>query len=270
MIQFGQSLREAREAKGLSIADISAKTHMMSRQIEALEREDLSVFPAAVYGRGFVKLYCETVGLDAKTYIDEFMDIWNGNRQPTIHYREKPAESKSAERVEPEVKEETLSPYRHAEPIPKMNPAVESAPLATPEPQFDQPTPPQETAPSDEFRLESEGTVAIPEVTPIRRHAPSRYAAPTPIDEDEGGANPLKSSWIRPLILIIVVGIVLFLIARAFSVVYRLSMEVPEGEKVVETPAAPTTQPAPDSTPKAPEKPTSERKPIQVSPLYID
>ncbi len=264
MIQFGQSLREAREAKGLSIADISAKTHMMSRQIEALEREDFSVFPAAVYGRGFVKLYCEAVGLDVKTYVAEFMDIWNGNREPTIHYRETHVEPKPVQTAEVEVKEETLSPYQHAQATHPVTPEPTST--------LERPTPPQAEVPNDEFRLESEGTAAIPEVTPIRRNSPSRYAAPAPIDDDEGGYNPLKSSWIRPLILLVVVGVVIFLIWRAFSVVYRLSMEVPEGESVVETPkpAQPTAQPRADSTAKPVAPQSSQRKPVQVAPLYID
>lgn len=88
MIEFGKTLREAREAKGLTIDDIVKKTHMMSRQIEALEKEDFSSFAAPIYGRGFVKLYCETVGLDAQVMIAEFMDIFNGNREPTIRTRE--------------------------------------------------------------------------------------------------------------------------------------------------------------------------------------
>lgn len=88
MIEFGKTLREAREAKGLTIEDIVKKTHMMSRQIAALENEDFSLFAAPIYGRGFVKLYCEAVGLDANVMVAEFMDIFNGNREPTIRTRE--------------------------------------------------------------------------------------------------------------------------------------------------------------------------------------
>ena len=57
MIEFGKTLRQAREAKGLTVDDIAKATHMMARQIEALENEDFSGFAAPIYGRGFVKLY---------------------------------------------------------------------------------------------------------------------------------------------------------------------------------------------------------------------
>ena len=50
MIEFGKTLREAREAKGLGIDDIAKATHMMARQIDALEHpsmaEDSSSFIA--------------------------------------------------------------------------------------------------------------------------------------------------------------------------------------------------------------------------------
>ena len=82
MIEFGETLRRAREAKGLSVDELAKATHMMTRQVEAMEREDFSGFAAPIYGRGFVKLYCEAVGLDPKPMIAEFMDLFNGRRPP--------------------------------------------------------------------------------------------------------------------------------------------------------------------------------------------
>ena len=83
MIEFGESLRRAREAKGLSRRDIADKTHMMERMVEALEREDFSRIAAPIYGRGFVKLYCEVVGLDPKPMVAAFMDIFGSDRLPS-------------------------------------------------------------------------------------------------------------------------------------------------------------------------------------------
>ena len=40
MSEFGETLRNAREAKGLSIAQISEATNMLPQQIEDLENED--------------------------------------------------------------------------------------------------------------------------------------------------------------------------------------------------------------------------------------
>ena len=86
-MEFGKSLREAREAKGYTVAQIAEKTHMLTAIIEGLEREDFSKIAAPIYGRGFVKLYCEAVGLEAKPFVDEFMEIMNGNREVTIRER---------------------------------------------------------------------------------------------------------------------------------------------------------------------------------------
>lgn len=78
MIAFGSTLRAAREAKGLSASNIAESTHMMIQTVEALETEDFSRIIAPIYGRGFVKLYCEAVGLEPKPMIDTFMELYTG------------------------------------------------------------------------------------------------------------------------------------------------------------------------------------------------
>ena len=88
MIEFGKTLRASREAKGLTTSEVAQKTHMLVQQVEALEKEDFSKIAAPIYGRGFVKLYCEAVGItDYKPLIDEFMDIYSGNKPPTIRMK---------------------------------------------------------------------------------------------------------------------------------------------------------------------------------------
>lgn len=131
MIEFGKTLRAAREAKGLSVAQIAEATRMLSSMVENLEKEDFSSLPAPIYGRGFVKLYCEQVGLDPKPMIAEFMEIYNGARD--IGIKEKPlVEKKPVE--EPPVQ---------AEPPPAIEPLAAS-PLERPSLFEEEPsTPPQ-------------------------------------------------------------------------------------------------------------------------------
>lgn len=88
MIEFGKTLKAAREAKGLTIAQIAESTRIMSSLVEDLENEDFSRIVAPIYGRGFVKLYCEAVGLEPKPMVDEFMDFFTGKHEPTIRTRE--------------------------------------------------------------------------------------------------------------------------------------------------------------------------------------
>ena len=87
MIEFGKTLRLAREAKGYTISQLAEATHMIHQTIEDLENENFSRIAAPIYGRGFVKLYCEAVDLDPKPMVAEFMEIFSGNRELGIKER---------------------------------------------------------------------------------------------------------------------------------------------------------------------------------------
>lgn len=80
---FGQTLREAREAKGYTVEQLAEATHIMTKTIKGLEAEDFSSIVAPIYGRGFVKICCQTLGLDPKPMVDEFMAIYNGEQPPS-------------------------------------------------------------------------------------------------------------------------------------------------------------------------------------------
>lgn len=53
----GQELREAREARGWTIADVSERTRINARYLDALERDDASAFPNGPFLQGFSKKY---------------------------------------------------------------------------------------------------------------------------------------------------------------------------------------------------------------------
>jgi cytoskeleton protein RodZ len=63
-MDIGARLRDAREAKGLSVDSLAAKTRVAARMLSAIERNDLSKVPPRPYGRGFVRAYAQEVGLD--------------------------------------------------------------------------------------------------------------------------------------------------------------------------------------------------------------
>lgn len=85
---FGEILREAREAKGLTTSQVAARTHILLKTIENLEEENFSKIPAPIYGRGFVRLYCECVGIDSRPLIEEYMKIHSGEKTP-LYLRKK-------------------------------------------------------------------------------------------------------------------------------------------------------------------------------------
>lgn len=61
---FGPVLAQAREAQGISVADMASRLRLHPRQISALEEERLDVLPEAAFVRGFVRNYAKELRLD--------------------------------------------------------------------------------------------------------------------------------------------------------------------------------------------------------------
>lgn len=66
---FGARLKAAREAANMSVAEISSKLKLTTRQIEALEREDLNQLPSEVFVRGFVRNYARLVDIEPESLV---------------------------------------------------------------------------------------------------------------------------------------------------------------------------------------------------------
>jgi cytoskeletal protein RodZ len=64
MARFGNYLREAREARNITLDQISSATHISVRLLEALENEQFSILPGGVFTISFVRQYARLVGLD--------------------------------------------------------------------------------------------------------------------------------------------------------------------------------------------------------------
>jgi cytoskeletal protein RodZ len=63
---LGEKLRQAREEKGRTLDQVSRDTLIAARYIQALEREDFSIFPGEPYILGFLRNYSEYLGLDVQ------------------------------------------------------------------------------------------------------------------------------------------------------------------------------------------------------------
>jgi cytoskeleton protein RodZ len=72
--QLGQLLRETREKKGLSIAEVEEDTRIRQAQIEALEEEDYSKLPSPIFVKGLLRNYAQYLGLD----LTEVMKLYGG------------------------------------------------------------------------------------------------------------------------------------------------------------------------------------------------
>ena len=72
MGSLGETLRQARLDRGVSLAEAEQETHIRRRYLEALEAEDYSALPAQVYTRGFIRTYARYLGLDPEATLDLF------------------------------------------------------------------------------------------------------------------------------------------------------------------------------------------------------
>lgn len=61
--EIGQYLRQVREEKNLSLADVAAHTHIQPRLLKALEEGDVQELPELVYVRGFIRQYANLLQL---------------------------------------------------------------------------------------------------------------------------------------------------------------------------------------------------------------
>ena len=244
MIEFGKTLRSAREAKGYTVSQVAEMTHLKSSAVEGLENEDFSMIAAPIYGRGFVKLYCETVGLEPKPLVDEFMAIMNGEREITI--KERPV---------------TESPVA-AEPPPPPPPAPTPAPKPE-EPDLFR----QDSIPSPASAAPQPAPAPIlPSASEESEPAFSRFAAPM----REYSTKP-PAFQLNPRIVILAIAGLMILALLVFGVraLYCTTAsdnpaEAQESAEA-EVPAAPET--ASKAEPKASAAPRAQQN---IPSLYID
>lgn len=67
----GKALCGAREARGLTVAQVAESLRFAPRQIQALEQDDYGALPGATVVRGMVRNYARLVGLDAEPLVAE-------------------------------------------------------------------------------------------------------------------------------------------------------------------------------------------------------
>ena len=70
--EVGCQLRLAREARGLTIEQISARLNINSRYISALENDDFAVMPGTAFTRGYLRSYARLLDLDGDALVKAF------------------------------------------------------------------------------------------------------------------------------------------------------------------------------------------------------
>ena len=75
-------LRRERERRQIALASISANTKISASLFEALERGDVSRWPAGIYRRSFVRAYALAIGLDPEEVAREFAEQFPDPTEP--------------------------------------------------------------------------------------------------------------------------------------------------------------------------------------------
>ena len=74
VIEVGERLKEARQAKGYTLDDLQQITKIQKRYLVAIEEGNLNVLPGNFYARAFIKQYADTVGLNGDQLLSEHTD----------------------------------------------------------------------------------------------------------------------------------------------------------------------------------------------------
>lgn len=71
---FGARLRQQRERQQIALATIAEQTKIKLSLLEALERDDVSHWPAGIFRRAFIRAYAHTIGLEPDVVVREFLE----------------------------------------------------------------------------------------------------------------------------------------------------------------------------------------------------
>ena len=73
-MSFGARMRQERERRKISIAEIAESTKILGALLEGLENDDVSRWPTGFYRRAFIRAYATAIGVDADATLKEFLE----------------------------------------------------------------------------------------------------------------------------------------------------------------------------------------------------
>jgi cytoskeletal protein RodZ len=73
MGKFGDTLRQEREFRGITLDTITRVTKISNRHLVALEQEHFEVLPGGVFNKSMVREYARVVGLDQEEWVGRYL-----------------------------------------------------------------------------------------------------------------------------------------------------------------------------------------------------
>lgn len=81
-MDVGNTLKEAREERGLSLEAAEEGTKIRRKYLEAMENEQFEVLPGRVYVKGFMRNYARFLGLDADDLVACYEELFPAETSP--------------------------------------------------------------------------------------------------------------------------------------------------------------------------------------------
>ncbi len=72
---LGARLRQAREARGVSLRELSDQTRIARRYLEAIETDDYKELPGGIFNRSFIKAYAKAVGFSETEAVNAYTEV---------------------------------------------------------------------------------------------------------------------------------------------------------------------------------------------------
>ena len=72
---LGARLRQAREARGISLRELSDQTRIARRYLEAIEADDHKELPGGIFNRSFIKAYARAVGFNETEAVNAYTEV---------------------------------------------------------------------------------------------------------------------------------------------------------------------------------------------------
>jgi len=72
-MSFGEELRRERELRQISLDDVAQATKINLRYLDAMEHNDFLHLPGGVFNRGFVRAYCQFIGVDSEAMVNAYL-----------------------------------------------------------------------------------------------------------------------------------------------------------------------------------------------------
>ncbi|MDQ2746454.1 MAG: helix-turn-helix domain-containing protein [Acidobacteriota bacterium] len=83
-ITLGEKLRQAREARGVSISEVAEQTRISRLYLECIENDDYRTLPGGIFNKGFVKSFAKFVGVDEQEALQDYASLNSNQGTPTV------------------------------------------------------------------------------------------------------------------------------------------------------------------------------------------